>query len=233
MIFAIPAAAALLCAGYSVIPTYYHKLLDPRAIRKIHKKDHISLTFDDGPDPRYTGTLLDILKEYQIHATFFVVAQKAEKYPELIHRILEEGHELGLHSLEHGNGLVKGYRYTRQDFEKSLNIMRSHHWSVKYFRPPWGHSNLFTKHFANKYGLKLVYWNVMAQDWKADATSFSITSKLIRRVKSGSIICLHDSGGCINAPARTLSALRKAIPLLKQQGYIFTGVEENEKPVRR
>lgn len=222
----VAAAAVLLSAGYSVIPTYYNKLLNPHVIRRVGEPDSIALTFDDGPDPRYTPRLLDLLREQEVKATFFIVAKKAQKHPELVQRMLDEGHEIGLHSYEHGNGMLRGYSYTREDFEKSLAIMRKNRWKVRYFRPPWGHTNLFTLHFAKKHGLIPVIWSVMAQDWKGDTTVLEIARKLIQRVKAGSVICLHDSGGAEGAPERTLLALEKVIPYLKQQGYHFVGLEQ-------
>lgn len=221
----IPAALGLLGAGYSVIPTYYNKLVNPKVTRRVHGERCIALTFDDGPDPRYTGALLDLLKEQQVHATFFVVAKKADQHPELIDRMLAEGHEVALHSYEHGNGLLKGYRYTKLDFAKCAAVMRRHGWPVRYFRPPWGHSNLFTAHFAKQHDWKLATWSVMAQDWKETATPQIIAQKLLKRVHSGSVVCLHDSGGAEGAPARTIHALRHVLPIWKAQGYRFIGLE--------
>ncbi|MGI5959646.1 MAG: polysaccharide deacetylase family protein [Massiliimalia sp.] len=221
----IAAAAVLLGSGYSVIPTYYNKLMNPHVIRRGTAKNQVALTFDDGPDPRYTPRLLDLLKEQKVKATFFVVARKAQQHPELVNRMIAEGHEVALHSYEHGNGMLKGYEYTKNDFQKSMAIMRQNHWKIRYFRPPWGHTNLFTLSFAKKYGLTPVIWSVMAQDWKEDTTVLEIAQKLIHRVKAGSVICLHDSGGAPGAPERTLLALEKVIPYWKKQGYEFVGLE--------
>lgn len=215
----------LAFVSYSVIPTYYHKLINPKVIRKLTDEKRIALTFDDGPDERYTGALLDILKDNSVQATFFIVAKKADAHPDLVNRMINEGHEIALHSFEHANGLLKGYRYTKRDFEQCARIIKKHGWHVRYFRPPWGHSNVFTAYFAKQHNWKLATWNVMAQDWKQNTTSEEILTKLLNRVKSGSVICLHDSGGADNAPERTLQALRRAIPLLKAKGLKFSPLE--------
>lgn len=225
-------STALLC----VIPTYYNKLFNPEVVHSLNdrkqisptevvhslnKKKQIALTFDDGPSPEFTGELLDILKRNHVRATFFVVVKKAEQNKALITRMIDEGHSIGMHSYEHANALLKGYSYTKEDFKKCKNFADSLKVRVKYFRPPWGHSNMFTSYFARKNGFKLITWNVMAQDWKANTSSKEIALKLIHRVKAGSIICLHDAGGVKNAPRKTLDALKKVIPILKASGFEF------------
>ncbi len=215
----------LLGASYSIIPTYYHKLFNPKVIRKISGKKQIVLTFDDGPDPRYTGKLLDLLCKEQIHATFFVVAKKAQQYPQLVERMINEGHEVGLHSYEHANALFKGYQYTKSDFENSMHIIKQHGWKIRFFRPPWGHCNLFTSYFAKQHKLTMVTWNVMAQDWKKSSTDTQIALKLMNRIKDGSVICLHDAGKVEQAPEQTLKALTKVLPYLKRKGYCFRGLD--------
>lgn len=222
----------LLCLGYSVVPTYYHKLINPNNLRHLsNKQDNsqkkIALTFDDGPDPRYTGKLLDLLEEMNVRATFFIVGQKAQDHPELVERMLSQGHSVAFHSFEHANGMFQGRKYTKTDFEKCRELSQRNHWNIHLFRPPWGHTNLWSKYYAQKNGFQLVYWNVMAQDWSRNATPVTIASKLMKRVRPGSIICLHDSGGAPGAPENTISALKKALPWLLSQGYKFVSLEDD------
>ncbi|MDX5728087.1 polysaccharide deacetylase family protein, partial [Clostridioides difficile] len=94
---------ALIFLVHSIIPTYYNKLLNKEVLKNMAGENEIALTFDDGPDKRYTEKLLDVLKENDIQAMFFVVAKNAEKEPEIIKRMLRENHIVGLHSLEHRN----------------------------------------------------------------------------------------------------------------------------------
>lgn len=222
----------LLGAGYSIIPTYYHKLWNPRNLRRLSLKPDssqkvIALTFDDGPDPRYTGRILDLLKELHVKATFFVVGEKAKQHPQLIDRMIKEGHQVAFHSFEHGNGMFKTPGYTKRDFKKCRELARKYGWKIRLFRPPWGHTNLWSKYYAKKNGFELAYWNVMAQDWSKHATPVTITTKLMRRIKPGSVICLHDSGGAPGAPEHTISALKQVLPWLLRQGYEFTGLEDD------
>lgn len=220
---------ALIFLIHSIIPTYYNKLLNKDVLKNMTGKNEIALTFDDGPDKRYTEKLLDVLKENNIKAMFFVVAKDAEKEPEIIKRMLRENHVVGLHSLEHKNAWLYSYNYVKKDFIESINIMKNLGVGVNYYRPPWGHTNIFSNQFVKKYNLKMTLWDVMAEDWSKDSTVEIIVNKLMDRTKENSIICLHDagenSGGAVGAPERTIEALKIAIPKLKASGFKFVTPE--------
>ena len=125
---------------HSILPTYYHKHFNSNAITDTQQQG-ILLTFDDGPDEIYTEKLLDLLNKHDIKAIFFVVAKNAKKYPHLIKRMIDEGHEIGLHSLEHKNAWLHSYFYTKKDFQQSLDIMNQLNVTCHLYRPPWGHMN--------------------------------------------------------------------------------------------
>lgn len=216
----------ILILAYSIIPTFYYKFKGTPIINNIDEKKFLSLTFDDGPDKKYTGELLDLLKKYNIKATFFVVAKFAEENYELIKRMEEEGHTIGLHSLEHKNALLNGPLYTNKEFEESLKIMNKINVNIKSFRPPWGHLNLLTIRNLKKFNLNLVLWDVIIGDWKADITSDEISRRLLSQSKNKSIICLHDGRGKNEAPKRTIEALEKTIPVWIEEGYKFLKVGE-------
>lgn len=188
------------------------------------------LTFDDGPDRRYSGKLLDLLKQEQVRASFFVVAKNAEKFPELILRMKDEGHTVALHSLEHRHAYLSGYRYMKKDFKESMDILKKLGCKIHFYRPPWGVRNIYTRKFLNQYQLRMVLWDVMAEDWKAKSTPRMIARKIEERVYDGAIICLHDagenSGGAKGAPLHTIEGLTLVIPKLKKAGYEFLTLEE-------
>lgn len=188
------------------------------------------LTFDDGPDPIYTPKVLDILKDEKIKASFFLAAENAVQLPELISRMKNEGHCVALHSLEHRHALLCSYRYMKYDFSKSLELMRDMDCDIKFYRPPWGAKNIFTRMFVKRHNLQMVLWDVMVGDWKAGCNSEVLAKKLMKRVFDGSIICLHDGcekyGGAKGAPFNTIDALKIVIPKLKKEGYTFVTVEE-------
>lgn len=209
-------------ALYAVVPTYAMKLWQRFARRGRHADAHaLCLTFDDGPSPRYTDQLLTLLKREQIQATFFVVARFAEQNPAIIARMQEEGHEIGLHSLSHQNGLFMSPRGQYRDLKESTRTLQNLGVSPRWSRPPWGHFNLATFVAMRRLGLRPFLWDVMAQDWSAHQTKDGIVAALNRRTFNGATICLHDGRGSNEAPARTLNALGEMLPRWKEQGYHF------------
>lgn len=216
----------IILLGYSIMPTYLYKFQHRLTKKNKINKKVLYLTFDDGPDEKYTSYLLDLLKKYNVKATFFMVATFAKENPIIVNRVKEEGHLIGLHSFEHKNALFQSKSYTSYDFEQSVKIMKELGVNVKYYRPPWGHFNIFTNHEVKNYNLDKVLWDVMAQDWEGNITADDICDKLLRRSKNGSIICLHDGRGENDAPLRTIKALEKTIPIWKKEGYKFLTMED-------
>ena len=225
MILTIIIACVLIFLIHSIIPTYYNKWFNRDVKKNTDKDNEIMLTFDDGPDKRYIYELLDVLDENKVKAVFFMVAQNAEKNPDVVNEIKSRGHKIGLHSWQHKNAMLYSYLYTKKDFENSLRIMNKLGIDTKLYRPPWGHTNIFSNYFVKKYKMKYVFWDVMAEDWEASATKDSIQNKLLERTTERSIICLHDagenSGGAKGAPLNTIEGLKIAIPKLKEKGYKF------------
>lgn len=190
----------------------------------------LMLTFDDGPENPYTSIILNLLKNEGIKATFFVVANNAKAMPEIIERMKQDGHTVALHSLEHRHPLLCGIKYMKRDFEESLKIMGDLSCNIRFYRPPWGARNLFTKKLLQKYSLKMVLWDIITKDWKEESTPEMIADIIDDKVFDGAVICLHDggekTGGAKGAPYNTIKALRIIIPKLKKDGYEFVTVEE-------
>lgn len=197
-----------------------------RKQRKGRGIDDIYLTFDDGVDSKYTMEVLRVLKFYQIPATFFVVAEFAKNNPEIIEAIKEEGHVIGLHSLEHKNEIFQTPKNIRKDFLKSMDILKELGIRAKFFRPPWGHFNLAAIKEIRNLNLNIVLWDVIVGDWKANIEATTIANRLLCETKKGDIICLHDGRGKNDAPKRTVEALEVVLPIWKSQGFTFGTVEE-------
>lgn len=213
-----------LILSYSLLPTLILKEKWKKGFE--NKENKIMLTFDDGPDRRYTMELLDLLLKNDIRASFFLVTDFARENPEILKRMEKEGHCIGIHSTDHTSSLIKTPRGTRENFIKSIKTLEDFSIEVKYYRPPWGQLNLYTLYLLKKYNKKLILWNVMADDWKESETSRLIVEKLSSRIRSGSIICLHDGRGEKGAVKRTIGALEEIIPELKSKGYKFITVGE-------
>ena len=216
---------------YSVVPTCWIWGKNSRQFKSLLGKNQILLSFDDGPDIRYTGELLDILAENNIKATFFIVASKVPDNIDIIRRMQTEQHTLALHSLAHNNACMMGYAHTKKDFEQSLEILAHYGIEVNYYRPPFGLMNLFSATLVRKYGLKTVYWHVMAGDWSKHSTGDKIINKLIQKSKGGQVVvCLHDSGeksgGAPGAPLNTINALKRLLPVWCDEGMEFITLKD-------
>lgn len=145
------------------------------------KRPILCLTFDDGPDPVFTPQLLDLLDHWQILAAFFVVGRQAAAHPDLLRRMEASGHTVGLHSHTHKSAYLMSPRQTAKDFCQSVEALRTAGLHPKYYRPPWGHATPASRRLAGQYGLTPVYWDVMAQDWKASITEDEILHRLLQR----------------------------------------------------
>ncbi|HML47538.1 MAG TPA: polysaccharide deacetylase family protein [Clostridia bacterium] len=225
ILFIAIGCAALLFTVYCWIPTAYflHFKRPPRSPNPGDRA--LMLTFDDGPDPRYTERLLGILEKNGVRAVFFVVAEKAAQCPGILSKIAGAGHGIGLHSLEHRDAWLSGPAYQKKEFERSLAIMEGLGCKAAYYRAPWGHLNLTSLALARKHRLKIMLWTVMAQDWEKASTSQRILERLFKRVKGGSVICLHDAGGdrraAPGAAEHTLQAVAEFVPLMLKKGFRF------------
>ncbi len=188
-----------------------------RCNRLAEKK--ISLTFDDGPHPRLTPMILDILKEYGVHATFFVVGENAERYPELVSRILSEGHEIGNHTFSHVEATKIDKETIREEIRHcEMVINRITGLKPRFFRPPCGAIDDELGDLCDSMDYRVVLWSIDTRDW-CRLPSAEIAEKVLKTVKSGDIILMHDYIGS-NSP--TPNTLKKIIPALVARGYEFT-----------
>ena len=193
---------------------------------KSGRQPEIMLTFDDGPDPAYTGRLLDLLDSYGIKAAFFTVGSFASANPKLIRRMKDGGHTVGLHSYSHRSAYLMSAAQTRRDLSMSAAAVMRLGINPRFYRPPWGHTTPALQQAVSNLGIMPVFWSVMAQDWQADLDSDEIASRLLCRTVPGSIICLHDGRGKNCAPGRTIAALEKVLPIWLREGYRFVTPEE-------
>lgn len=212
---------------YIIIPNIYFRLFSHQVLRKAAtRKKIIALTFDDGPDPQYTPELLNVLRKNDVKCTFFVLAENASKYPEIIKSILDDGHYIGLHSLKHINAIVESPKKTKITFLKSINIMENLGVKITLFRPPWGMVNLSTMFYAKTNHFKPILWSTHSYDWSGWNTVENIKNRLLKKIRPGDIVLLHDGRGRNNAPQRTIDALEIVIPTLKKEGYEFVLVKD-------
>ena len=181
-------------------------------------KPRIALTFDDGPHPRYTPQILDILEEYGVCATFFCVGSNAEIYPQLVRRIQEQGHELGNHTHNHFHVANLSTEQLFADIQScEETLMRLGCPKIRFFRPPEGVCTEDVKNYCEQRGMTIVLWSIDTRDWAHTPVS-EICENVRSNAKDGAIILMHDFIGK-NSP--TPAALRRIIPMLQESGYEF------------
>lgn len=177
----------------------------------------VALTFDDGPNPEYTGKLLDGLKERGVKATFFVLGSEVELYPQLVKRASEEGHLIGVHAYRHVNlrQLSDGQAVEQVDRTNGA-IYRATGQYASYIRPPYG---CWKEDLDYQVQMVEVLWDIDPRDW-ATTSSDLVVQRVLNEVKENSIILLHD------ASESSVQAAFAIIDTLRKQGYTFVTVEE-------
>ncbi len=187
------------------------------------EKKLVALTFDDGPHPKETMQVLDILKKYDAKATFFIAGKHANWYPEPLIRASNEGHEIGNHTFNHPDISSLSNAQIEEEIVKCEEVLvKLTGKKPTLFRPPYGsYKKENLSQIASKYNYKIVLWSTIdARDWENPQPQ-KIANTIIQKVKSGDIILLHDY-----ATDNTVKALDILIPELKKQGYEFVTVSE-------
>ncbi len=192
----------------------------------------IALTFDDGPHPRYTPKILEILKENDAKATFFVLGKHVEFYPEALKKIQKEGHEIGNHTFSHIDVKTASQKKIREEFEKTQQAI----FSVigirpNLFRPPFGFHNKKVIETVKEHNCKIILWSTHqdSKDWSNPGVK-KIVNTILKETKNGDIILLHDY---VEGPSQTAEALKIILPELKKRGYKFVTISsliEEEMP---
>lgn len=184
---------------------------------------NIALTFDDGPHPIHTPEILEILAEYNVRATFFVIGLNSSWYPDIVKMEYDSGHEIGNHTFSHSN--LRNLPYNKlcdEIYKAECMIYENIEYRTKLLRPPGGlfGNELFKAAVDQDY--TIVCWSVDTRDW-AHTPSKDIVDSVLSSVKGGDIILFHDY---ISGKSPTPDALREIIPALLDKGYNFVTVSE-------
>jgi len=203
-------------AVYGVIPTVVIRKARLRIYKEGKVEKAVALTFDDGPDPYYTPQLLDLLKNHRVKATFFVVGAKAKKYPQIVKRMYEEGHEIGLHNYHHISNWFLFPLFLQRGLQKSADAIEQITGQRPiYYRPPWGHFNLCTWMVQKKY--LTVMWTDILGDWKESIGAETLVQRLKNSLQDGAVIVLHDSGETLGADEKAPENMLEALQRLFQE----------------
>lgn len=186
----------------------------------------IALTFDDGPHRKHTTEILDLLKKHEAKATFFIVGANAEKNPDVVLRMYEEGHELANHTYSHKTRM--NVSQLIQELKKTDEVIYSiTGQSSKLFRPVEGQYTDEIVQAVSREGYKLVMWSwhLDTLDWKNPGVD-KIVGFVLNGAKEGNVVLFHDGGG---NRRQTVEALEKILPALEKQGYTFVTISDMMK----
>jgi len=179
----------------------------------------IALTFDDGPADG-TAKLLDILKSFDAKATFFVVGSQAVMRPELVRRMIEEGHDIGNHTYSHRNLALLPHTEVEKEIMKAAVVLRGICGRRgEFFRPPGGHLGTYTKQALSEYGLTCVLWTFNCGTFEG-ASAIKYEEQVISAAKPGAVLLMH------NGEEVTMAALPGILKVLKDRGYKFVTISE-------
>jgi peptidoglycan/xylan/chitin deacetylase (PgdA/CDA1 family) len=176
----------------------------------------VVLTFDDGPDPRYTPQVLRILRRHQIHAMFFVCGNMAKANPDLVRQMTDEGHEVGNHTWSHPLLTQLSRSSVRAEMERTSEIVeRTCGAPPAWFRAPYGAWNRDAYRFGAELGMEPMAWTVDTLDWRSPGAGV-IASTVEEQASPGAVVLSHDAGG---NRSQSVQALRRYLPRLLDEGY--------------
>jgi peptidoglycan-N-acetylglucosamine deacetylase len=183
-------------------------------------KKQIAITFDDGPHPKYTPQLLAILRQHQVKATFFVVGEMAEKYPELIQAEIADGHLVGNHTYHHVNLTKIPVGYVATEIQACGDVVKNITGRFPHtFRPPGGDYNPQVAEIVDALGYTMILWTDDPGDYASPGEKV-IEKRLLPRLNNGGIILIHDG------VQQTVDLLPWLLQELKAKGYQCVTIEE-------
>ncbi len=234
----LAAAAALVFGIYEMAESPGSQLFGKTLVSGPKNQRVVALTYDDGPNPPYTDEILDVLRRERVHATFFVVGQAVQAYPQVVRREYRGGNAIGNHTWNHGHLVLYdsgGLRETLQRTDDAIYDATGAH--TRIMRPPYGGRDWLVLGEVRRLGYTPVMWSVpLANDWEYPPATV-IAARVLHYVGDGSIIDLHDGNrGIVCAKQRVAShlcdrsgdveATRLIVETLKRRGYRFVTIPE-------
>jgi peptidoglycan/xylan/chitin deacetylase (PgdA/CDA1 family) len=230
--FLVALAISALWGGVFWPRRYVFPQVFGQAVFAVHTSSPVlALTFDDGPDPRYTPAILATLAQHDVKATFFMVGTAIEQYPNLARQVIDQGHEVGNHTWDHHSLNFKSPQAIRHQIESTDQILRElgYRGTIP-FRPPFGHNMLFLPWVLNHMNRANVFWSIDPKDWDATRPE-QILSALAPQIQKGGIILLHDGdahphGTGVKPRDITVATLPNILETYLAQGYRFVTLSE-------
>ncbi len=187
------------------------------------KEKALYLTFDEGYENGYTAAILDVLKEKQVPAAFFVTGPYLREEGELIKRMLDEGHIVGNHSVNHPSlPDLSEEDIERELYDLDLMLYEGYGVHMKYLRPPRGEYSTATLDITNRMGYKNVFWSVAYVDWQTDKQQGKqhALDSVLPQLHNGAVILLHA------VSSDNAAAMGELIDAAREQGYVFKSLDE-------
>ena len=189
------------------------RFLYPRALWRMDKTvKAVYLTFDDGPIPRVTPWVLDVLDKYGIRATFFMVGDNVRKHPEEYRMVVERGHRVGNHTFNH----IRGFEYSSDNYLANTDKANDY-LHTDLFRPPHGHLG-WGQYRTLRKKYRIVMWDLVTRDYSKRMNGMQVLENVKKYARNGSIITFDDS---LKSEQNLKYALPRAIEWLLSQGYEF------------
>jgi len=188
------------------------------------------LTFDDGPSPVWTPQILDALKKADVKATFFMIGEYVEKYPQIARRVAEEGHDIGNHSYDHKVLIYYRMKTLEREINDAERVIKDVTGvEAHYFRPPKAWLTYKEKEKIKGMGYEIVLWTLNSKDWVTFDDKY-IVRFLVHNVKPGDIILFHDGGGVFSTEGgnrrETVKTIPQLVEKLREKGYRFVTITE-------
>ena len=201
-------------------PKWFRAMFPGVIFRKPSKGEEqptVYLTFDDGPIPEATPMVLDILDEFGVKATFFMVGQNIERHPELLEEVRRRGHVAANHTLHH----IRGFKISPQEYLADVEACEKYT-RTKIFRPPHGWlTPAQLREMKKRYDV--VMYDLVTRDYSRKVSAEEVTANVKKYTRDGSIIVFHDS---LKSIEKLKTALPESLRWLKEQGYRFSLIED-------
>jgi peptidoglycan/xylan/chitin deacetylase (PgdA/CDA1 family) len=187
-------------------------------------RKEVALTFDDGPDDIWTPRVLDVLRRYGVPATFMCVGRRVQQYPQILQRLVREGHVVGNHSWNHPNLTKIPLAEARLQITRTTDeINRVAGVRPRLVRPPYGALNEELIREMIRLNYKIILWNVDSLDW-AKLTAPQVAANILAHTRPGSIVLQHSAGGVGENLEDTVQAIPYVVETLRAGGYTFVTI---------
>ncbi len=224
LLIGLALAIAAAIGLYLLMNARCYQLLGNLVCHGADERKRVALTFDDAPSERTSDAVLAVLAEKNVKATFFMIGENIERYPQAAHRIAAAGHEMGNHSYSHRRFLLRSPAFIAREIEDTNTLIRAagYHGPI-HFRPPYGKKLLGLPWYLARHNITTVMWDSEPTRHQSP-TAEAITAAALAQAHNGAIILLHPF--CAEACRAEREALPLIIDGLRAQGYTLTTVSE-------